>query len=213
MLLLTLNIRALSDIPDVTLSDSSTLYRHGVRTMSAVAFASVHLDHELAGYGLGHIVRTSITYYYVAKFQAITYLKELTDMLTNRYRKNHRLVVLRSTMFRDPLQICLYREPAPQIQQMNRRGVAGLKQGSEIANADNIFNFAMRSPFLRKMLNKKLVPEPDLKATPIKLSARLGKPVFAISPQQYEEMRKVNDFKKAKLRILINAPEVLPEDN
>jgi hypothetical protein len=52
------------------------------------------------------------------------------------------------------------------------------------ADADEILNFAMNSPYVRKMLAKKLTQEPGFKNTPIDITGRLGRPVFAISPHQ-----------------------------
>ena len=81
------------------------------------------------------------------------------------------------------------------------------------ADADEILNFAMNSPYVRKMLAKKLTPEPGFKKTPIDTTGRLGKPVFVISPHQYKKMRQLNDLNKAELRRLLNEPEVLSEEN
>ena len=56
----------------------------------------------------------------------------------------------------------------------------------------------------------KLLLEPDFTRTPIDLAGRLGKPVHALSPQQYEGMEIANNANKAELRLKLNEEEDAP---
>ena len=190
------------DRADVTVPSDSRLRQLGVETMSAVAFVCMRTDIGLWETSLAEAVRQSLTRCYNAKIPTVTYMKDLRNMLVGPwqspdFRGYHKHLLL------GPWHSLEWRKPT--------QPTASTEEGDEIeaADADEILNFALHSPYLGKVIGAKLIREVDFQDAPIDKIVRLGKPVFAMSPHQYERMREANERKKADLRARLEAPEEL----